>query len=83
MFEIKQEVQMKQEQFNLLGLLLLVKACSSQIKPIENITSVVDDPQDVEKWVLQNRYSLKSSIQKLSLDTLEVLSNVVLPKVGV
>jgi len=76
---------MKQKtiQLNLLGLLLLLTACSSQIKPIENITSVADDPNGIEKWVLQNSYSLKSSTQKLSLDTLEVLSNIILPKVGV
>ena len=60
------------KQLNLLGLLLLLTACSSQIKPIENITSVADDPKSIEKWVLQNSYSLQSSTEKLSLDTLEI-----------
>jgi len=48
------------KQINLVILLLLITACTHQIKPIEGITSVADDPKGIEKWVLQNAYSLKS-----------------------
>ena len=49
------------KQINLALLLLLTTACTHQIKPVEGITSVADDPRGIEKWVLQNAYSLKSS----------------------
>ena len=67
MFEIKIEVSMKKYiiQLNLLGLLLVLSACTHQIRPIENITSVADDPNGIEKWVLQNSYSLQSSTHSI------------------
>jgi len=49
-------------QIGTMGLLLAITGCTGHYQPIptEVITSVSNDPKGIEKWVLQESYSIKS-----------------------